>query len=89
MKAIRILKTESKSIKKFLTLSGVKVLRCKQDGNGILLTVENSVNSIEKAIKFMVEFNLTKRDGSTPNVICKSKDYADFGSVFHTQIINN
>lgn len=80
---ITILETNAKSIKKFMTLAGIKVLRCAQNGKGILVTVLKSDS--EKAISFFNEYSLTRANGLRISTgIAFGSNYADFGTLFRT-----
>jgi hypothetical protein len=57
MKAIKILPTNSKSVKKCMTLYGIKVRRCVKNGNGLLISVQNTEEDIKLAQNFFNEFN--------------------------------
>jgi hypothetical protein len=84
MNQITILKTNSKSIKKVMTLAGIKVLRCSQNGKGILVTVSKS--DLVKAISFFNEYSLTRANGlPVSGSISVGSNYADFGTVFRTE----
>lgn len=71
----------AKGIKKGLKSYGVKVLRCSQNGLGVLLTIESSVENQEKAIYFMSEFDLTVGSNSKPKVRNTELNYIDYGNV--------
>jgi hypothetical protein len=88
MKAIKILPTNSKSVKKCMTLYGIKVRRCVKNGNGLLISVQNTEEDIKLAQNFFNEFNMTRSDGNALKPICQSDfdNIADFGNVFHTRI---
>lgn len=87
MKAIQILPTNATSLKRFMKMENISVLRCVKNGMGVLITIKNENNSIEKAVKFFNNFNLTRKDGSiitNKEVKC---EYVDFGTLFNTQVL--
>jgi hypothetical protein len=87
MKAITINKISAVSIKKYLKMEDVKVARCCQNGNGVLVTIANETSSIEKAIKFFSNFDLTRKTGeSVIRPISTTEKYVDFGSIFNVTI---
>jgi hypothetical protein len=88
MKAVKTLQTNAKNIKKFLKLSGVNVLSCKQNGLGVIIAVSNTPENVSKALKFFSEFGLTSRFGEDvhPNGVARTSDFVDFGNLFRTEI---
>lgn len=86
MKAISIQPTNSKSIKRLMILSGIKVLRCIANNRGLIITVANTTENRLKAEKFMLEYSLTRSNGDKPAVISTGVDHADYGNVFHTSV---
>lgn len=71
------------SIKKFMKISGINVLRCTQNGLGVLVTVSDENGNIENATKFFLDYGLVRKGRlSMPSVISKGKGYADFGTLF-------
>jgi hypothetical protein len=88
MKAIKTLQTNAKNIKKFLKLSGVNVLSCKQNGLAVIVAVSNTPENVSKALRFFSEFGLTRRDGSAinSNGVARTSDFVDFGNLFRTEI---
>lgn len=71
------------SIKKFMKMSGINVLRCAQNGFGILVTVSDEESNIKKATQFFLDYGLSRKEGySIPSVVSKGSGYADFGTLF-------
>lgn len=71
------------SIKKFMKMSGINVLRCAQNGLGVLVTVSDDEKNIENSTKFFLNYGLTRKGECTiPAVVSKGKGYADFGTLF-------
>jgi hypothetical protein len=65
-------------------MAGIKVLRCSQNGKGILVTVSKS--DLVKAISFFNEYSLTRANGlPVSRSISVGSNYADFGTVFRTE----
>jgi len=86
MKTVTILSTNASGIKKAMTLSGIKVLRCRQSKQGILITIANIEGNKEKANKFFNEFDLTRKNGNNAGVINSSDKYLDYGTLYRTSI---
>jgi len=84
MTTINILPTNAKSIKKCMTISGIKVLRCRQNGQGLLITIANTSENKAKAEKFFNEFDLTRKNGGCVGVVSLSNNYLDYGTLYRT-----
>ena len=89
MKAVTFLPTNAVSIKKFMKLSGINVLRCVQDKpHKILITVKNTTEDVEKSIQFFAEYGLTRFNGDKVNNVAQNKteDRFDFGGICRTEV---
>ena len=77
-----ILPTNGASIKQNMKINGIKVLRCRDNKNGILLTIEGSIENQKKAVAFFAEYDLKNMVGITPKVSNKDQEYIDYGTLF-------
>jgi hypothetical protein len=80
MKAI--LPTNGAQIKKNMKCNGIKVLRCRDNKNGILMTIEGSIENQKKALAFFAEYDLKITQGLTPRLGNKDQEYIDYGTLF-------
>lgn len=80
--------TIAKGLKKAMKASGIKVLRCAQNGMGALITIEGSIKNQEKAVKFFNEFDLFITGNLSPKVVNENLIYKDYGTLFNMQPIN-
>lgn len=73
------------SVKKALKCYGISVLRCRQNNEGVLVTV--ATKSKDLAIKFFNEFGLSRYPQSANLPVSSSDKYFDFGTLYRFEEI--
>lgn len=88
MKTIKILQTNSKSIKKIMTMSGVEGVRVRQYGKGIVVYVKDTSINIEKTLNFFNTYDLRRSNGdAVKSTVSKCLGVADFGNLFRVEVL--
>ena len=80
MKTYSIIPLSARDIKKQMVSNGIKVLRCKQNGAGILVTVKHEYK--ESVDIFFNTHELTSSRVTAPFIVSGGSDYADYCTIF-------
>lgn len=87
MKIVKIEATNAANIKKFMKMSGIDVVRCKANGQGLLISVANTPVNLENAVRFFENYNLTTKNGEKAHVVSNYSDCVDYCTLYRTNIL--